>query len=54
MFLSGIMTLWGITTCCMAKVETYGQLVALRVVLGVLEAGELVSRMKEVMATANT
>lgn len=38
-FLSTIMTLWGIVTCCMAKVETYQQLVALRVIVGVLEAG---------------
>lgn len=33
------MTLWGIVTCCMAKVQTYQQLVALRVIVGVLEAG---------------
>lgn len=38
-FLATIMTLWGVVTCCMAKVETYGQLVALRVIVGVLEAG---------------
>ncbi|CAK4031199.1 hypothetical protein AC578_5340 [Lecanosticta acicola] len=38
-FLATIMTLWGIVTCCMAKVETYGQLVALRVIVGILEAG---------------
>lgn len=38
-FLATIMTLWGIVTCCMAKVETYGQLIALRVVIGMLEAG---------------
>lgn len=33
------MTLWGIATCCMAAVRTYGQLVALRTIVGVLEAG---------------
>lgn len=38
-FLATIMGLWGLVTCCMAKVETYGQLVALRVLVGVLEAG---------------
>lgn len=38
-FLATIMTLWGIVTCCMAKIETYEQLVALRVIVGMLEAG---------------
>lgn len=38
-FLATIMTLWGIVTCCMAKVQTYEQLIALRVVVGILEAG---------------
>ncbi|KAF7187285.1 MFS transporter prlL [Pseudocercospora fuligena] len=38
-YLPTIMALWGIVTCCMAKVETFGQLVALRTIVGVLEAG---------------
>ena len=38
-FLPTIMVLWGTATCCMAKVQTFGQLVALRVIIGVLEAG---------------
>lgn len=38
-FLATIMSLWGIVTCCMAKVETFEQLVALRVIVGILEAG---------------
>jgi MFS family permease len=38
-FLPIIMTLWGAATCCMAAIETYGQLVALRFVVGILEAG---------------
>ena len=33
------MILWGIVTCCMAAVKTYRQLVALRFIVGVLEAG---------------
>ncbi|KAL8769579.1 MAG: hypothetical protein Q9209_004511 [Squamulea sp. 1 TL-2023] len=38
-FLPTIMILWGTVTCCMAAVQSYRQLVALRFVLGVLEAG---------------
>ncbi|KAI4199811.1 MAG: hypothetical protein LQ350_004341 [Teloschistes chrysophthalmus] len=38
-FLPTIMILWGIVTCCMAAVKSYRQLVALRFVVGVLEAG---------------
>lgn len=38
-FLPMIMILWGIVTCCMAAVQTYHQLVALRLVVGILEAG---------------
>ncbi|KAK5112805.1 hypothetical protein LTR85_011139 [Meristemomyces frigidus] len=38
-FLPVIMTLWGIVTCCMSQVQTYHQLVALRTIVGVLEAG---------------
>ena len=38
-FLPVIMTLWGITTCCMSLVQTYKQLVALRTIVGILEAG---------------
>lgn len=33
------MILWGIVNCCMAAVKSYRQLVALRFVVGVLEAG---------------
>ncbi|KAL8784696.1 MAG: hypothetical protein Q9195_008934 [Heterodermia aff. obscurata] len=33
------MILWGTVTCCMAAVKSYKQLVALRVVVGILEAG---------------
>lgn len=33
------MSLWGIATCCMAKVDSFGQLVACRVIVGLLEAG---------------
>ena len=38
-YLPVIMTLWGTTTCCMSAVKNYQQLVALRVVVGILEAG---------------
>ncbi|GAB7325405.1 hypothetical protein MBLNU13_g09434t2 [Cladosporium sp. NU13] len=38
-FLPTIMFLWGAATCCMAVIKTYGQLVALRTLVGVLEAG---------------
>ncbi|TKA78638.1 hypothetical protein B0A55_02668 [Friedmanniomyces simplex] len=38
-FLPAIMVLWGTTTCCMSQVKTYHQLVALRTIIGVLEAG---------------
>ncbi|KAK3672512.1 hypothetical protein LTR78_007562 [Recurvomyces mirabilis] len=34
-----IMCLWGIATACMALVQSYHQLLALRLVVGVLEAG---------------
>lgn len=33
------MLLWGVATCCMALIDTYEHLVALRVLIGVLEAG---------------
>lgn len=33
------MFLWGAVTCCMALVKTYEHLVALRTIVGVLEAG---------------
>lgn len=33
------MILWGTVTCCMAAVQSYRQLVALRFVVGILEAG---------------
>ncbi|KAK5114944.1 hypothetical protein LTR62_002103 [Meristemomyces frigidus] len=38
-FLPTIMTLWGIATACMALVQSYHQLLALRLVIGILEAG---------------
>ncbi|RMX73846.1 hypothetical protein D0869_13195, partial [Hortaea werneckii] len=38
-FLPTIMGLWGAATCCMAAVNTYGQLVALRAIVGILESG---------------
>ncbi|KAI4100192.1 MAG: hypothetical protein LQ339_005598 [Xanthoria mediterranea] len=38
-FLPAIMILWGIVTCCMAAVQSYQQLVALRFLVGILEAG---------------
>lgn len=33
------MTLWGAVTCCMAAIQDYKHLVALRFVVGILEAG---------------
>ena len=33
------MALWGAVTCCMSAVRTFQQLVALRIIVGVLEAG---------------
>jgi len=38
-FLPVIMTLWGAVTCCMAAIKSYHQLVALRFIVGILEAG---------------
>ncbi|THW16397.1 MFS general substrate transporter [Aureobasidium pullulans] len=38
-FLPTIMLLWGVVTCCMAVIHDYKHLVALRFVVGVLEAG---------------
>ena len=38
-FLPFIMTLWGAMTCCMAAVNSYGGLVALRFIVCVFEAG---------------
>ena len=38
-FLPVIMILWGTVTCCMAAIKSYQQLVALRFVVGILEAG---------------
>ncbi|OMP83205.1 putative transporter [Diplodia seriata] len=38
-FLPTIMFLWGGITCCMAAVHNFGQLVALRFVVGIFEAG---------------
>jgi len=38
-FLPTIMCLWGIVTCCMAVVDKYEHLVALRFIVGILESG---------------
>lgn len=38
-FLPIIMILWGAVTCCMALVKDYKHLVALRLIVGILEAG---------------
>ncbi|KAL1955180.1 hypothetical protein VTO42DRAFT_8945 [Malbranchea cinnamomea] len=38
-FLPVIMTLWGMVTCCMAAAHSYSHLVALRFIVGMLEAG---------------
>ena len=38
-YLPVIMILWGTATCCMSVVKNFQQLVALRVVVGMLEAG---------------
>jgi MFS family permease len=38
-FLPFIMCLWGTVTCCMSIIHDYKQLVALRFVVGILEAG---------------
>ncbi|KAJ9155240.1 MFS general substrate transporter [Pleurostoma richardsiae] len=39
LYIPGIMILWGIVTCSMAAAKTYHQLLAIRFLLGVLEAG---------------
>ncbi|KAH7049322.1 pantothenate transporter liz1 [Macrophomina phaseolina] len=38
-FLPALMFLWGAVTCCMAVIHNYHQLVALRFVVGIFEAG---------------
>ncbi|KAF2087786.1 MFS general substrate transporter [Saccharata proteae CBS 121410] len=38
-FLPVIMSLWGAVTCCMAAAQTYQHLVAIRFIVGTLEAG---------------
>jgi len=38
-FLPVIMILWGTATCCMAAVSNYKHLIALRFIVGILEAG---------------
>ncbi|KAF9263931.1 MFS general substrate transporter [Marasmius fiardii PR-910] len=38
-WLSRIMVTWGILTCCVAAVKSYGSLIALRVLIGAAEAG---------------
>ena len=37
-YLPVAMFLWGIATCCMAAIKNYHQLVALRMLLGILES----------------
>src|ERR1700761_1911314 len=39
LYLPAMMTLWGVVACCMAAVRTLQSLLALRFVLGLLEAG---------------
>ncbi|KAI1818860.1 major facilitator superfamily domain-containing protein [Poronia punctata] len=39
LYLSALMAAWGVVNMCMGFVSTFGQLVALRFLLGVLEAG---------------
>ena len=38
-FLPVIMILWGTATCCMSLIQSYHQLIALRTIVGILEAG---------------
>ncbi|KAH3663950.1 hypothetical protein OGAPHI_004664 [Ogataea philodendri] len=38
-FVPTIMVIWGVLTCCFSAVKTYGQLVALRCLVGIFEAG---------------
>jgi len=38
-YLPVIMILWGIVTCCMAAVNKYEHLVAMRFIVGILESG---------------
>lgn len=38
-YIPTIMTLWGVITCCIAAAKSYQALLAVRFVLGVLEAG---------------
>ncbi len=38
-YLPTVMILWGALTCCMAAVKSYGSLLGVRFVLGILEAG---------------
>lgn len=38
-FIPAIMFIWGIATCCMALITSFKQLVALRMVVGLFEAG---------------
>lgn len=39
MYIPGIMLLWGVVTCSMASAKDYSHLLAIRFLLGVLEAG---------------
>ncbi|KAK5076233.1 hypothetical protein LTR51_001913 [Lithohypha guttulata] len=38
-YLPTIMSIWGVLTCCMAAIKSYHQLVVLRLLVGVFEAG---------------
>lgn len=38
-YLPAIMAIWGGLTCCMAAIQTYHQLIVLRIFVGVLESG---------------
>jgi len=39
LYIPGIMIIWGIVTCCMGAVTSAGTLYAVRIVLGLFEAG---------------
>lgn len=39
LYIPGIMILWAVVTCCTAAVKNYQQLLAIRFLLGVIEAG---------------
>lgn len=37
-YLPTMMAIWGLLTCCMAAVQTYSQLVGLRLLVGIFES----------------